>query len=385
MDISKIKKVFLTIIFFIIFNSFIFIGLNKSLTVFGLSPKPNQKKNQNKKPNQNQDLFYKQAENKALSATSSYLAVDENTRQILDQKNADSRRSIASLTKLITAYLIEKKLVSRQMSFNQKVKIGSGEAKMSANPETSNIQLKAGQTLNIYQLLDLSLIGSSNSATIALAKTAFGTIDKANSQMEKLLASWGIHTKINSPCGLPNNLMGDFKTKNLPGEAQNKLSARQITLVADKLLNNFPNLRKIFSSKQTRVGDSKVLSGNMLLFFKRAPFKYTGVKTGSDTDAGGNIIGEADISGHKILVTILGSGNYEDNYTRAYAAQGIFRKVAGQLSFINSPLSSLSSNFLKFQLQKRKANFMNPPTSWLNKKEPSKKSLFSCYRQFYLF
>ncbi|EFD88793.1 D-alanyl-D-alanine carboxypeptidase family protein [Oenococcus oeni] len=266
------------------------------------------------------------------------IVIDEKTGQILASKNADKRYPIASISKLLIAYLVEKRIKENKISLNTKVKIPSGIVAISQETTITNVPLSATRSYTIKELLEDALLPSGNGAAIALGAAITGSVSKTETAMEKLLSSWNIKgVKIYSPAGLTNGEMGAYKDKLASDDAENKLSAKELAEVSRHLMLDFPSIRKITDKSSAVVSSTSgssytIENTNQLLKNIKSPYKFTGIKTGSAESIGGNFIGETRIKGQKVITVVLGSGSMTDESTR-------FVQTVSMLSQLNKASS----------------------------------------------
>ncbi len=266
------------------------------------------------------------------------IVIDEKTGQILASKNADKRYPIASISKLLIAYLVEKRIKENKISLNTKVKIPSGIVAISQETTITNVPLSATRSYTIKELLEDALLPSGNGAAIALGAAITGSVSKTETAMEKLLSSWNIKgVKIYSPAGLTNGEMGAYKDKSASDDAENKLSAKELAEVSRHLMLDFPSIRKITDKSSAVVSSTSgssytIENTNQLLKNIKSPYKFTGIKTGSAESIGGNFIGETRIKGQKVITVVLGSGSMTDESTR-------FVQTVSMLSQLNKASS----------------------------------------------
>lgn len=122
------------------------------------------------------------------------IAIDASTGQVLYAKNANTARSIASMTKLVTVYLTMQAIKQGKLSWDTKVKPTKAIAKVSQNTEYSNVRLDSTQDYTVKQLYQATLIESANGAAMTLAKAVSGNQVAFVKKMRALLASWGSRT-----------------------------------------------------------------------------------------------------------------------------------------------------------------------------------------------
>lgn len=270
------------------------------------------------------------------------IVIDAQTGQILAAKNDRQRLPIASTSKLLIAYLVEQKIAHHQLNEHQLVKIDPKVARLSLSPGLTNVPLTSHRRYTIHELLEDALLPSGNAAAVALGNVVAGNVSSANTAMEHLLTKWGIKdTQMYSPAGLTNGLMGELKDKTVTDEKENELSARELAVVAQHLMNDYPQIRDItrqaHAETTSPTGAKYPLSNtNKLVGNAASPYVFTGIKTGSSPAVGGNFIGETVISGQRVITVILGSGSFNDEHTRFVETVSMLTTIQRQLRVENA-------------------------------------------------
>lgn len=95
------------------------------------------------------------------------MLVDAETGQVIYQQNADQQLPVASVSKLLTACVIEDEIASHQLHWQQKVKINKTVAAVSCDPNYSAIGLHAGQSYTVRDLFDAMMVKSADGAALS--------------------------------------------------------------------------------------------------------------------------------------------------------------------------------------------------------------------------
>ena len=98
------------------------------------------------------------------------ILVEANSGKILYQKNADELLAIASMTKMMSEYLVHEAVDKGKLKWDQKVKISEYAYKISQDRSLSNVPLENGGSYTVKELYEAMAIYSANGATIALAE-----------------------------------------------------------------------------------------------------------------------------------------------------------------------------------------------------------------------
>ena len=222
------------------------------------------------------------------------LVYDVDAQQILVQRNATAPRAPASLTKLMTALLILEK-----GGLEQRVAVEGGDLVGEAT-----MGLQAGEVLTAQELLWGLLIPSGNDAAMALARHHSGQVEEFVQRMNQRAQELGLaQTVFVNPHGF---------------DAPGQTSSAQDLLTLTRLLWAYPLFREIVGSAAATVAGHSLVSTNQLLgSYPNA----NGVKTGTTSAAGQNLIAGIDRNGHQLFAVILGSQDrYFDARTLTAAA-----------------------------------------------------------------
>ncbi|HTJ97984.1 MAG TPA: serine hydrolase, partial [Bordetella sp.] len=133
----------------------------------------------------------------------SWLVLDATSGQVFASNNPDERVEPASLTKIMTSYLIFQALRDKTLDLNQQVTISTNAWKVA--PGSSKMFLEPGMHVSIDDLLSGLLIQSGNDAAVALAEADAGSEGAFVQRMNEMAERMGLKsTHFNSPHGLPD-------------------------------------------------------------------------------------------------------------------------------------------------------------------------------------
>jgi serine-type D-Ala-D-Ala carboxypeptidase (penicillin-binding protein 5/6) len=221
------------------------------------------------------------------------ILVDAQTGKILFQKNADMLLAPASMSKMMTEYLLLEAINKKKISWDQKTRISEYAHKISQNRTLSNVPLRIDDKYTVRELYQAMAIYSANGATIALAELLAGSEGEFVKKMNAKAKELGMkdYNFVNST-GLNNqDLQGYHSTGSETDE--NMMSPRSIAILAFRLLNDHPEVLETASipKMKFREGtDDEINMENWNWMLPELVFGYEGVdglKTGS-TDLAGN-------------------------------------------------------------------------------------------------
>lgn len=243
------------------------------------------------------------------------LAVDAKSGQILYSKNAEQVLPIASLSKLLTVYLVLQAIHEGKLSWNQKIVPDEASQKVSQDTNLSNVPLKEGHAYTVKALYQATLIYSANGAALALGNAVAGSHKGFIDMMRKQAQKFGINdAKIYTANGLSSSEVGDAKYPGAPDNAENEFSAKDMAIIAQRLLKDYPEV--LDTTKITRMkfdnGTDQTEMENWNWMLKGLAKSYTelpvdGLKTGTSDSAGACFVATVKKDGHRIITVVLGA------------------------------------------------------------------------------
>lgn len=268
-----------------------------------------------------------------LQSTKAGVVVDAQTGQVIADQNGTERLPIASTTKLITMYMVKEAIKSGKISLSQKVKVPEDIAAFSQDLSVANTPMTAEKTYTVQQLIDAMMGPSLNGAALLLANLLGGSQAKFEKMMEVKLESWGIAgVKIYSPSGLTNGDMKKFKDASAEDDVENEMSARELAVVARRLVVDFPDVLKTAQQKTVEFpavsgGTETMNNTNELLGNETFDLNWLGLKTGTTPNAGGNFVGVTKIQGRPVVSVVLNSGDNADAAAKFNATLTMVKKA----------------------------------------------------------
>lgn len=106
------------------------------------------------------------------------IAIDINSGKILYEKNSKQKLPVASVTKILSMYIVLEEINSGKLKWEDEVVISKNAYDLTLNENASNIYLDEGGKYTVRDLFDAAMIQSANSATIALAEKISGSEQK---------------------------------------------------------------------------------------------------------------------------------------------------------------------------------------------------------------
>ncbi|MHB9782448.1 serine hydrolase [Streptococcus sp. 10F2] len=259
----------------------------------------------------------KAADDFQVSAKSA-LVFEQNTGKILFEKNSDELIGVASISKLITAYVVLDALKAGELNMDTKVPIHDYAYRLTIDSAASNVPME-DREYTVEELLHAMLLSSANSAAIALAEQVSGTEKEFLKRMENKLDSLGIHDyKLYNSSGLNDSALN---TVDNGKNEENILSANALGIMVYHLLKDHPEITEITEKNQAKFGKTTIYSTNQLIpNMPRFRNGVDGLKTGTSAKYGESIITTTTERGMRIVSIILSVDNPTQDPNARYNA-----------------------------------------------------------------
>ncbi len=256
-----------------------------------------------------------ESDNLGLKAEAAII-IDGETGQIVYEKNADKVLGIASMSKMMTEYIIMESIENGKISWDQKVKINKYVHDLSKAPNLSNVGLTEGEDYTVKELYQAMAVYSGNAATVALAQLVSGSEKSFVKLMNEKAKELGLknHKFVNAS-GLNNSdLLGQYPSGDEDDE--NIMTAKDTALLAYHLINDYPEVLKIASIPKLKFRDGKEYP-NFNWMLPGLIFEYKGVdglKTGSTDFAGYGHTGTVIQDGQRYITVVMKSTNKNERF-----------------------------------------------------------------------
>ena len=234
------------------------------------------------------------------------IAVEVSTGKVLYEQDAQTPASIASISKLLSVYLVYEALEKGEIQLNTMVDISDYPYSLTANTELSNVNLDA-RSYSVSDLLNASLITSSNSAIIALAEKIAGSEAAFVDKMKAKVAEWGItDATIVNTSGLDNSDLGENIYPGSKPDDSNQFSALDVAIIARRLILDYPQVLNITSLNAYDFGGYTYYSTNQMLSEgTHARGGVDGLKTGTSNSAGSSFVATTTQANMRIITVVL--------------------------------------------------------------------------------
>ncbi|MCM2535613.1 D-alanyl-D-alanine carboxypeptidase [Neobacillus pocheonensis] len=254
------------------------------------------------------------------------ILVDGQTGQVLYEKNADSPLGIASMSKMMTEYILLDEIKHGKVKWDQEYSVDDLVYKISQNRNLSNVPLRRDGKYKVQELYQAMAIYSANGATIALSEVIGGSEANFVKMMNDMGKKLGLKNfKFVNATGLNNS---DYKGEQPSGGPtdENVMSSRSVATLAFHLINDFPDVLKTASTptKMFRQGTSdQIKMDNWNWMLPSLVYGYQGMdglKTGTTDFAGYCFTGTAMRDGKRFITVVqnatdgTGKGGYQARF-----------------------------------------------------------------------
>ncbi len=259
-----------------------------------------------------------QAEGDKLDLTAeAAILLDAETGKILYEKNADKVLGVASMSKMMTEYLVLEAIADGKISWDQEVLIDEYVHNLSKGAGLSNIGLTQGEKYTVKELYEAMAIFSGNAATVALAQLVSGSEKNFVTLMNKKAEELGMKDyKFVNSSGLNNSdLLGKYPAGSETEE--NVMTARDMATLAFRLLNDFPEVLETSSQSKLTFRDGEEYP-NFNWMLPGLIYEYQGVdglKTGSTDFAGYCFTATAERNGQRYISVVMKSISKDARFT----------------------------------------------------------------------
>ena len=223
----------------------------------------------------------------AWAAPYAAMVIDARSGEVLHSRNADTRLHPASLTKMMTLYVVFDAVERGEISLDTKVKI----SKFAASEPPSKLGLKSGQRISLRHLIRAAAVKSANDAATALGEAISGSEAAFARRMTETARRLGMSKST-------------FKNAHGLTQSGHLSTARDMTTLGRRLFFDFPDYYNLFSRRSTDAGVRTVSNTNrkLLAAYRGAD----GIKTGYTNAAGFNLVASAERGSERVIATVFG-------------------------------------------------------------------------------
>ncbi len=243
-----------------------------------------------------------------ITARNAYASVVVGPRgQVLSADSADEQRFPASLTKMMTLYMLFEAMRERRLTPDSRI-LMTAEA---ASRPPSKLGLPAGMSLSVEQAILAVVTRSANDVAAAIGEQLGGSEERFAQMMTQRARQLGMtRTTFRNASGLP--------------DAEQLTTARDMALLGARLLQDFPQHYRYFGTTHFRWQNRAIHNHNHML---SAYSGADGIKTGYTRWSGFNIVTSAERDGVRLVGVVLGGGSWveRDRHMAALLDDGFAR------------------------------------------------------------
>jgi len=220
-----------------------------------------------------------------------HILIDFTTGRVIAEENADSLLAPASLTKMMTSYIIGKELLAGNINLTDQVMIS--ESAWAKNfPDSSKMFIEVGTEVSVDLLNQGIIVASGNDACVAMAEHIAGSesafADLMNAHAEQL----GMNSSF-------------FENSHGLDSQEHKTTARDMAALATALIKDVPEEYKVYKQKSFTYNNIKQYNRNTLLWDKS--MNVDGLKTGHTSQAGYSLVTSATKGGMRLVSVVMGT------------------------------------------------------------------------------
>ncbi|MFE8701482.1 D-alanyl-D-alanine carboxypeptidase family protein [Cytobacillus sp. FJAT-54145] len=243
----------------------------------------------------------------------SYILIDADTRKVLHKKNENIPLSAASMSKMMTEYIVLKHIKEGKLDWDDEVNITENYLQSTG----VKIEVTLGTTIKVRDLFQSMVIASANNAAVALAEKIAGSEEQFTVLMNEQAKELGLskYTHFVNATGLPNLL-----------NEESVMTASDVAELAYHLLYDFPEVLDTtkLSMYQLQYDGSHVFTTNEMLHSGNADLWFEGVdglKTGFTDQAGYCFAGTAKQGDRRLISVVMGT---EEKHARFIETKKLF-------------------------------------------------------------
>jgi D-alanyl-D-alanine carboxypeptidase len=251
---------------------------------------------------------------KAHAAPYAGYVIDARNGQVLYARNAETRLHPASLTKMMTLYIVFEAVENGEISLDDMVTI----SRNATREPPSKLGLRAGQKIALRYLIRAAAVRSANDSATALAEAIEGSVPQFAKRMNRTAKSMGMTNTT-------------FKNAHGLTESGHLSTARDMTLLGRQLFYDYPQYYNLFSriTADAQVATVHHTNRRMLRSYRGAD----GIKTGYTRAAGFTLVASAQRGGKHIIATVFGGKSTATRNAKVAELLDLgFRKVPSRVA-----------------------------------------------------
>ena len=224
-------------------------------------------------------------------AAGGFMLMDHNTGHVIAEQNIDMRLAPASLTKIMTLYVIGKEIKAGNISLEDMVTV-SENAWAKNFPDSSKMFIEVGTQVSVSDLLKGIVVQSGNDACVAMAEHIAGSEEAFASMMNAHAQSLGMTAS-------------NFVNSHGLHDPDHYTSPRDMATLSSALIKELPDAYSLYQIKEFTYNGIKQFNRNSLLWDKS--LNVDGIKTGHTSDAGYSLITSATQGDMRLISVVMGT------------------------------------------------------------------------------
>ncbi|WP_248310403.1 serine hydrolase [Bosea sp. 117] len=240
------------------------------------------------------------------------IVVDANTGKVLQEVNADALRHPASLTKVMTLYILFEQLETRKLRLDSELTVSA----YAASQQPSKLGVKPGSTIRVEDAIKALITRSANDVAVVIAENISGDVASFASLMTRKARALGMsRTTFKNPNGLPN--------------PQQVTTARDFATLGRAIQDRFPRYYPYFATRTFYYRGAAIGNHNRLLGRVEG---VDGIKTGYTAASGFNLVTNVRRDGRHLVAVVMGgtSGGSRDARMATLISNTLPRAFAGR-------------------------------------------------------
>lgn len=230
-------------------------------------------------------------------AANAFLLIDANSQQVLAEKNSELLVEPASLTKMMTMYIVDSEIKAGKLSLDTPILV----SKNAWQAPGSRMFLNVDTTVPVSELIKGVIIQSGNDSSIALAEHIAGSEQSFAELMNSYAQMLGMkNSHFMNATGLP--------------DPQHITTAKDMAILARAIVRNFPETYKIYSQKEFVYNGIHQHNRNRLLWRNSV---VDGIKTGHTDNAGYCLVASGKIENMRLIAIVMGARSDKDRTEEA--------------------------------------------------------------------
>ena len=255
------------------------------------------------------------------------ILIDAETGTVLFEKNADEHLPPASMSKIMTAYLVFEQLTDGRLSLADEILVSEKAWRM----EGSKMWIEVGERVSVENLLRGLIVQSGNDAAVALAEGLSGSEEAFAREMNEKGARFGLaHSSFRNSTGWP--------------DPEHYTTARDLAVLARHLINDFPEFYQLYAEREFTWAKITQQNRNPLL---GRGLGVDGIKTGHTTEAGYCLAVSGLQDGKRLILIVFGLSSEK---TRAEEGERLlswgFREFASYTLFKSGEVLDVAPVFM---------------------------------------